>query len=102
VKEMINLSLRSIFVHTSKAFLSCHKILRHRSNGFTPQQEGVLRILVVLRSRVGLKPRTLGPLASTLTITSPRTTNEELNNVQFYQILLGDMRNGDLNGRDHL
>jgi hypothetical protein len=50
-KKIMNLALRSIFVHTSKWFLTCRKILRHGADGFasTPN-EGVLRIFVTLKN----------------------------------------------------
>jgi hypothetical protein len=71
-----NLALRIIFVHTCKWFLTCLKILWNGADGFTsPPKEGVLRIFIALKNqspRPGLNPRTLGPVASTLTITPPR------------------------------
>jgi hypothetical protein len=52
------------------------------AEGFTfPPKEGVLRILLSLkipRCRPGLNPQSLGPVASTLAITPPRTTNPVL------------------------
>jgi hypothetical protein len=49
--------------------LICRKILRRGTSGFTSnQKESVLRIL---SPRQGLNPRPLGPVASTLTTTSP-------------------------------
>jgi hypothetical protein len=52
------------------------KILLHGASGFTsPPKEGVLQIFIALKSPSpppGLNPRTLGPMASTLTITPPR------------------------------
>jgi hypothetical protein len=56
--------------------LACCKILWHGVSGFTsPLTEGVLQIFIALIHtllRPGLNPRTLGPMASTLTITPPR------------------------------
>jgi hypothetical protein len=76
VKAMINLALQSIFVHTSQVTFTCCKILRYGASSFTfPQKEGVLQVFVTLQSplpRPDLNPQTLGPLASTLTITEPR------------------------------
>jgi hypothetical protein len=52
-------------------FLTCHKILRHGTDGFTsPPKAVVLRILSPLkihRPRPSLKSRSFGPMASTLT-----------------------------------
>jgi hypothetical protein len=46
-KGIMNLTLRSIFIHTCKWFLTCHKILWRGADGFTsPPKEGVLRIFV--------------------------------------------------------
>jgi hypothetical protein len=46
----MNLALWSIFVRTSKGFLTCHKIL-HGADSFTyPPKEGVLRIFVALKN----------------------------------------------------
>jgi hypothetical protein len=59
--------------------LTCLKILRHGADGFTfPPKEVVLRILLPLemcRPRAGLNPRTLGPIASTLSNTPTRMTS---------------------------
>jgi hypothetical protein len=47
-KEM-NLALRGVFVHTSKGFLTCRKVLWHGANGFTsPPKKDVLRIFITL------------------------------------------------------
>jgi hypothetical protein len=44
VNEM-NFSLRDVFVHTSKGFLTCREMLRHGTDCFTSlPKEGVLRI----------------------------------------------------------
>jgi hypothetical protein len=43
----MNLDLQSIFVHTLKGFLTCHKILQPGANGFTsPLKEGALQIFI--------------------------------------------------------
>jgi hypothetical protein len=76
VKAMINLALQSIFVHTSQVTFTFCKILRYGASSFTSaQKEGVLQVFVTLQSpspRPDLNPQTLGPMASTLTITEPR------------------------------
>jgi hypothetical protein len=47
----MNLALRSIFVHTSKGFLTCLRILRHGADGFiSRRKEGVLRIFIALKN----------------------------------------------------
>jgi hypothetical protein len=49
-KGMMNLTLRSMFVHTWKRFFTCRKILRLQASGFnSPRKEGVLRILSLLK-----------------------------------------------------
>jgi hypothetical protein len=72
-KEMINLTLRSF----SKGNLTCRKILRHGSTDLLPLRRkaccGFLSPLQIHCSWTGSNPRTLGPLASTITITPPRT-----------------------------
>jgi hypothetical protein len=46
----MNLAFRSIFVQTSKGYLTCRKILRHGANGFTsPPKEDVLRIFIAVK-----------------------------------------------------
>jgi hypothetical protein len=59
-----------------KRSLTRCKILQHGTSGFTSHpKEGVLWILIVLKNPslwLGLNPLPLGPVASTLTITSPR------------------------------
>jgi hypothetical protein len=60
--------------------LSCYarffNILQYGADGFTsPPKEGVPRIFISPKnpsSRPGFNPRTLGPMASTLTISPPR------------------------------
>jgi hypothetical protein len=61
--------LRYIFIHARKVLL--HAVnLRHGTDGFTsPPKEVVLRIFITLKN-----PRTLGPVASTLTTSPPRST----------------------------
>jgi len=53
-----------------KGSLTCRKILRHGTSGFTSHpKEGVLRIFIALKNPSplpGLNPRPLGPVASTL------------------------------------
>jgi hypothetical protein len=73
-EEIINLALQSIFVHTSKGFLTCRKILRHKFDGFASSpKEGVLRILSPLKNIAIGRVWTRGPMGTTLNITSPRT-----------------------------
>jgi hypothetical protein len=55
--------------------LTCHKILWHGTSGFTSHpNEGVLRVFITLKNRLGRDwtPRPLSPVASTLTTTPPR------------------------------
>jgi hypothetical protein len=68
---MMTLALRSIFVHTSKGYLTCHKIVWHKTDGFT----ALLRKVCCgfLSPSPGLNPWTSGTMARTLTITPPRT-----------------------------
>jgi hypothetical protein len=60
-----------------KEFLTWRIILWHGADGFAfPPKEVVLRYLLPLKinsSRPSSNPRTLGPVASTITITSPRS-----------------------------
>jgi hypothetical protein len=64
------------YVKYLEGSLTCCKILRHVTSGFTSNtKEGVLRIFIALKNpspRPGLNPRLLGPVASTLTTTPPR------------------------------
>jgi hypothetical protein len=67
--------LSNIFIHARKVLL--HAVnLRHGTDGFTsPPKEVVLGFLSPLkihRPRSGSNPRTLGPVASTLTTSPPR------------------------------
>jgi hypothetical protein len=88
-----NFSLRSIFVHNSKWFLTCHKILRHGTDGFTsPPKKACCRFLSPLnihRPRPGLNPRTLGPMASTPTISPPRPLKRSLADTECNMPALG-------------
>jgi hypothetical protein len=57
-----------------KRFLTCRKVLRLGTSGFTSHpKEGVLLIFVALNPSPwpGWNPRPLGPVASTLTTTPP-------------------------------
>jgi hypothetical protein len=64
-----------LYLRYLKGSLTCRKILRHGTSGFTSHpKEGVLRIFIALKNPSplpGLNPRPLGPVASTLT-TTPR------------------------------
>jgi hypothetical protein len=68
---MVNLSKEICFVHTSEF----RKIWRNEAHGVTsPHKEVVLRIFMALKNPfpwLGLNPRTLEPVSSTLTITPP-------------------------------
>jgi hypothetical protein len=59
-----------------KGSLTCRKILRHGTSGFTSHpKEGVLRIFIAVINpwpRSGLNRRPLDPVASTVTTTPPR------------------------------
>jgi hypothetical protein len=79
-----------LFIHAYYFFAS-HKIL-HGTDGFTSRpKEGVLRIFITLQNpspRSGLNSRTLGPIASTLTITPPRRLSPYITYVVgFYSVL---------------
>jgi hypothetical protein len=67
-----------IFLHISKVSLTFLKILRHGADrSISRPKEGVLRIFIALKNpllRPGLNPRTLGPVARTLTARPPMTT----------------------------
>jgi hypothetical protein len=71
--------LTKYLFHTSKGYLTCRKIFRHLTDGFTyPLMEGILQNLMALkkhRSRPGLKPRTLGRMSRTLISRPPRTSS---------------------------
>jgi hypothetical protein len=64
------------YVKCFKWSLTCSKILRHGTSGFTSHpKEGVLWIFIALKnpsSLPGLNPRPLGPVASTLITTPPK------------------------------
>jgi hypothetical protein len=48
-KKMISFALISF--HTSNHCLTCHRILRHGTDGFTfPSKEGVLRICIAFKN----------------------------------------------------
>jgi hypothetical protein len=82
--EVNEIAVRCILVHA----LTCRKIL-HGADGFTsPPKGGVLRILTALKNpspQLGLNPQTLDPMASTLTITPPRTTSTVITDKLTYQ-----------------
>jgi hypothetical protein len=72
-----NLAYATFFFHARKVLL--HAVnLRHGTDGFTsPPKEvvlGFLSFLKIHRPRSGSNPRTLGPVASTLTTSPPRST----------------------------
>jgi hypothetical protein len=60
-------SLRNIFIHARKVLLHAVNLRRKWCSGF-------LSPLKIHRPRSGSNPRTLGPVASTLTTSPPRTT----------------------------
>jgi hypothetical protein len=64
-KEVMNLAVRSIFVHTSKFALIFQEILRYRTDVFTStRKEVVLRILIILKNSSpssGFETANLGP-----------------------------------------
>jgi hypothetical protein len=65
-----------IYSHLQVIFFTCRKILQHGASSFTTSaKEGMLRIFITFKNPspwTGLNQRTLGPIASTLTITPPR------------------------------
>jgi hypothetical protein len=69
---------RNTFFYSSEGFLTCRKILRHGTSGFTSRpKEGVLGIFIALKNPSSLpvlNPRTLCPIAGTLVITPQRTS----------------------------
>jgi hypothetical protein len=74
-EENYEFSLRSIFVHTSKGFLTCRKMLRGASGFISPLTEGVLLIFIALKNpspQPGFNPRTFGQMAGTIIISQPR------------------------------
>jgi hypothetical protein len=70
-KKMIHFAFAKYLFHTSNGSLTCRKILRHGADGFIPLRRkaccGFLSPLKMHRRRPSLNPRTLGPMASTLT-----------------------------------
>jgi hypothetical protein len=60
----------------SKWYFTCRKILQHGAFSFTsPPKEGMLQIFIAVKNpspRLGLNPRTSGPMASMLTISPLR------------------------------
>jgi hypothetical protein len=72
-KKWRQFGLRNIFIHARNVLL--HAVnLRHGTDGFiSPPKEVVLRIFINLYWS-GSNPRTLGPVASTLTTSPPRST----------------------------
>jgi hypothetical protein len=77
-KEIMNLALRIIFLHTSKEFLTTRGLGLY----FSPKEGvccGYLLPLNIHCTRQELNPRTLGPMARTVVITPPRTTPNDLN-----------------------
>jgi hypothetical protein len=69
VKNMMNLPLQSIFGRTSKGYLTCRNIYDMRL--YCPSEGR--RAADFYRPRLGLNPRTLSRMWSTLNITPPRT-----------------------------
>jgi hypothetical protein len=83
VAREMNLALQSVqFFHTRQDSLTCRKILRHGTDGFTsPPKVSVLQICITLKNpspSAGFEPANFGPMASTLIIRLPRTTNRVL------------------------
>jgi hypothetical protein len=76
-------SLQNISIHARKVLL--HAVnLRHGTDGFTsPPKEVVLRIFITLIPRSGSNPRTLGPVASTLTTSPPRSTHTNITSYKY-------------------
>jgi hypothetical protein len=64
-REIMNLALRSIYVHTSKVFFTCCKILRHGPPDLLPLRR---------KACCGFLSH-LGPTTSTVIITQPRQLN---------------------------
>jgi hypothetical protein len=71
---------RSISVILRRNLLTCRKILRHGTDGFTSLRRkssyGFLSSLKLCRPRPGLNLRTLGPVARTIATRPPTTTGE--------------------------
>jgi hypothetical protein len=70
------------FIRIWKWFFTCRKISRHGSSGFTsPSKEVVLWIFITLKNPspwLGLNPRPLGPVTSTLTTAPSRQLSIEV------------------------
>jgi hypothetical protein len=68
--------LAKYFCSYLQVIFTCCKILQHRATGFTsPQKKGMLQISIIFKNplpRPSLNPRTLGLIASMLTITPLR------------------------------
>jgi hypothetical protein len=82
--------LRNISIHARKVLL--HAVnLRHGTDGFTsPPKEVALRIFITLKNpstSVG-NPRTLGPVASTLTTSPPRSTVSQSSTAYIHMTLV--------------
>jgi hypothetical protein len=75
MNEEVRILHISIF-DMSTELLTCRKILRHEASGFTSHsKEGVVQNFIALKNpspRLGLNPRALGPVASTLITIPPR------------------------------
>jgi hypothetical protein len=69
--------------HISKGSVTRRKIMRHEADGFTSSpKKGVQRIFISFKSyrpRPDLISRILNPVASTITISPPRTTVNMVN-----------------------
>jgi hypothetical protein len=63
--------LTEYLFHTPKGSLTCRKTLLHGPDGFTSPRKGgellILSPIKIHRPRPGFNPRTLGPMASTIT-----------------------------------
>jgi hypothetical protein len=72
--------------HIPQGSSTCRKILRHCTDGFTsPRRKscyGFLSSLKIDRLRLGMNPRTLAPMASTITTRPPRRMNRRLSRSQ--------------------
>jgi hypothetical protein len=74
-KEMMNLALQNIFVHTSKGFLTCGNILGQADGFISPPKEAVLQIFKHSSlPSAGFEPMKLVSMTGTLTISQPKTT----------------------------
>jgi hypothetical protein len=77
--EMMKMASRIFCLYYSSDFIWC-KILTTCVSGFTsPRKEGLLQIFIVLKTplhRPGLNSRSLGPVADTLIIASPKRKTE--------------------------